>query len=269
MSQIVYVITNEVTGMQYIGQTKHTAEERLAKHRLNAEKMARGEEQPNKYSRCNYSYLYTAMSLYGSIKFSIKELESILVDQALIIELETKWIKEYNTTVPNGYNFISNEKHFHPLESKDIITNNIIKNYSKLRTSDRTKGLPMFMLYRKKVKTNKTYEYWYILNHPLYAGTKSFPFHNFISNDDITGEESAKQACINFINELEKKNTVIKPVKPTYTPTPVKNGYMVRKNIKKVIYEKWFTDSKNTDESNKEQYERAMTYYNEIIKNST
>ena len=85
----IYVITNKITGLKYIGKTEKTINERFEKHLLNS-----------KYNKNNY--LYKAIRKYGKDNFSIEIVEKITTEN--INEKEIFYINHFNTMIPNGYN---------------------------------------------------------------------------------------------------------------------------------------------------------------------
>lgn len=83
----IYVITNDVNGKQYVGQTVRTIEYRFKKHLRDS--------QTSDYP------LYRAMNKYGIEHFSVKQLEECSVEE--LDDKEIFWIKELDTYY-NGYN---------------------------------------------------------------------------------------------------------------------------------------------------------------------
>lgn len=84
----VYKITNLLNGKVYIGQSRHVFN-RWAQHRH-----GRGKDH-------NY-YLRNAITQYGIDNFSFEVLEECPINQ--LNELERKYITQYNSVKPNGYN---------------------------------------------------------------------------------------------------------------------------------------------------------------------
>ncbi len=103
---IVYKITNEKTGLVYVGQTIRTLRRRFVCH-------ANGKTA---------TPLREAIREYGRTSFSIEALEQCPLDVA--DEVERKWIAELNTIFPNGYNLQSggngSGKVFHELTRERI-----------------------------------------------------------------------------------------------------------------------------------------------------
>lgn len=89
---LIYCITNKINNKKYIGQTISTLEFRFKKHLSNI----------NSKNRC--SALYNAFIKYGKENFLIEEIISGNFNKKELNILEKKYIKEYNTLSPNGYN---------------------------------------------------------------------------------------------------------------------------------------------------------------------
>jgi group I intron endonuclease len=87
----VYKITNLVNGKCYVGQSRNI-EWRKQCHMRN-------------YSDTHNGYLSNAINKYGANNFSFEILEECATDQ--LDELEKKYIKQYNSIKPNGYNIES------------------------------------------------------------------------------------------------------------------------------------------------------------------
>lgn len=83
----IYVITNDVNGKQYVGQTVRSIEERFKEHLDDSR-------------RLDYP-LYRAMNKYGIEHFSTKQLEECSIEE--LNDREIFWIKKLNTYY-NGYN---------------------------------------------------------------------------------------------------------------------------------------------------------------------
>ena len=84
----VYKITNVLTGMSYIGQTKDYIK-RFSFHRKN-------------YTKQN-TYLYNAINKYGFNNFKFEVLLTVL-DESLLDQYEIHFINIFQTIRPSGYN---------------------------------------------------------------------------------------------------------------------------------------------------------------------
>ena len=86
----IYLITNTITGKNYVGQTKRTIEARFKSHLREAKNQ--------KYSM----YLHNSIRKYGEEHFTVIILEECSAEQ--VHEREKFWIKHLNTKEPFGYN---------------------------------------------------------------------------------------------------------------------------------------------------------------------
>lgn len=89
----IYVITNQITKKQYVGQSLY----------LHRRKREHFESSSKKTDRHN-SYLHSDILKYGPGAFTFEILEEI-EDKELRLQRERYWIKKLNTVYPNGYNF--------------------------------------------------------------------------------------------------------------------------------------------------------------------
>lgn len=93
----IYLITNNVNGKKYVGQTRTTIEHRFAQHKSDSKK---------------YNFpLYRSFNKYGIDSFSINELQKIehedknkLIEK--LNESEIFYISSFNSKIPNGYNIV-------------------------------------------------------------------------------------------------------------------------------------------------------------------
>jgi group I intron endonuclease len=82
----IYLITNKINNEKYVGQTSRDIDTRFAEHCSETK---------------GHSRLHSAIQQYGWQNFSIKEIESVPVEQ--LDEREQYWISYYNTC-EEGYN---------------------------------------------------------------------------------------------------------------------------------------------------------------------
>lgn len=140
---------NKIDKKQYIGQTIRSINTRWKQHVYDAKALR------------NNSYLYQAIRKYGAEKFVIKELATADTIEELN-ELEIKYIKEYNTLVPKGYNLDSGgrNKKLHSITkgriSKALMGNQNSKNHkhteeARQRMSASNSGVPKSAKHRQSL----------------------------------------------------------------------------------------------------------------------
>ena len=91
----IYVITNKITGQQYVGQTKLNIYERWGRHILDAYRADRGVANNQK------SIFHNALVKYTPDAFSIELLETCTEKE--VNQKEKEWIRKLDTYA-NGYN---------------------------------------------------------------------------------------------------------------------------------------------------------------------
>lgn len=87
----IYRITNTVNGKVYIGQTSVSIAQRWRQHRWASKKDS---THP----------LYRAIKKYGSDKFSIECLETVIGSRSDLVDAEIRLIRSYSSLSPKGYN---------------------------------------------------------------------------------------------------------------------------------------------------------------------
>ena len=106
----IYIIKNTINDKVYIGQTVKTMEERWREHVYNARPDGRAQ------------LIYLAMRKYGVENFYVEELHHIQDGESLD-ELEIKYIAQFNSITPNGYNVLAGGSKFigdHPMRRPEI-----------------------------------------------------------------------------------------------------------------------------------------------------
>ncbi len=93
---IIYLITNTITRLQYVGLTVQTLERRWMYHI----------EQATAGHIKSEESLHAAIREYGADKFTVKQIDRGTTKKGLELK-ERKWIKKLNTLIPNGYNISS------------------------------------------------------------------------------------------------------------------------------------------------------------------
>ena len=102
MAYSVYLITNNVNGMQYVGQTSTDVETRFKRHYY-----ARARKRASYGRELNFP-LGDAMVQYGLGSFDVKTL-AVADTRYKALKIEAKYIRELNTIFPNGYNLTTSE----------------------------------------------------------------------------------------------------------------------------------------------------------------
>ena len=109
----IYKITNKIDNKTYVGQTIQDVE-------------ARWKDHLKKGSNCRY--LKSAINKYGIDNFEFK-LVCITFDNQLD-DMEIKYIEQYNSLVPNGYNLrMGGNSGRHNAETKQKISETLKKRY--------------------------------------------------------------------------------------------------------------------------------------------
>ena len=110
----IYTIKNKTDKKIYVGQTIHDVE-------------ARWKDHLKKGSNCRY--LKSAINKYGVDNFEFK-LVCITFDNQLD-DMEIKYIEQYNSLVPNGYNLrLGGNSGRHNAETKQKISDTLKKNFA-------------------------------------------------------------------------------------------------------------------------------------------
>jgi group I intron endonuclease len=121
----IYVITNTINKKLYIGQTINDVNKRFKKHL----------SQVNCKNIC--SALYSAFKIYGKDNFTIQIIVSGDYTKSELNDLEKKYIKQYNSLSPNGYNLQTGGNSF------------LVSESVKKQTSEKLKGREI--LWKEKV----------------------------------------------------------------------------------------------------------------------
>ena len=87
---LIYLITNRITGKQYVGQTINTIQRRWREYCYEAK---RG---------CRFA-LHLAIQKYGKENFTVEQID-VACDRDELDRKEQFWMEYYNTLTPNGYN---------------------------------------------------------------------------------------------------------------------------------------------------------------------
>jgi group I intron endonuclease len=148
MKGYIYKITNKMNQKVYVGQTTRSLAWRWYHH---------------KYPSVKKTLLKTAILEYGAESFAIEMITEIFASgkeelRLLLNIAEKKYINEFNSIYPNGYNAIQSGRiNFHTEESKE-----------KIAASKRGKPRPDMLLHlpkihekcKKKIICNETGQIW-------------------------------------------------------------------------------------------------------------
>jgi group I intron endonuclease len=125
---IIYKITHKESGKLYIGQTTQSLTERLWQH---------SHRSPSQSHR---SAIYNAIIKYGIEAFTIEQIDTAISIANLNL-LEIKYIAQYNSLSPNGYNLLKggDNKECH-IETKAKISETLKGRPIKNRMNGAPKG---------------------------------------------------------------------------------------------------------------------------------
>lgn len=142
----IYKITNLITNKMYVGQTRS--------HYLNKGKyrpfgyMGRFNKHLNEATRanigCSCRYLNSTINKYGANNFKCDLILTCEINE--LDEYERKYIYEFNTKYPNGYNLTNGGQNYGFEKGKKIILEEEVKpkmisNINNLKRSEKTKQL--------------------------------------------------------------------------------------------------------------------------------
>lgn len=199
---IIYMITNQINGKTYVGQTICDFEKRKKEHRNNGIFLTRVSNGDNTadtattyYKNIRNMLIYKAMAKYGVDNFTFSILEDCDDNQDLNSR-EIFWINELKSLQPSGYNLTTGggSKYQHAERSIQLMKE------AKLQNLDNTRhpillGLPPCVTFGKKGK----YEWILVRLHPL-CNYRMFTIQKYGSI------AAAKEAVRVFITELEASN---------------------------------------------------------------
>lgn len=138
MTGNIYIITNLINNMQYVGQTTRTIQQRFSGHKNTAK------------NNTDNTYLHRAMNKYGIENFKVDKIASINCDSIEELSeqlnyLEIMYIAEYNTLAPNGYNLTkggqATSEFFKRKVDEYDLDGNYIQTYDSLIAVSRNLGI--------------------------------------------------------------------------------------------------------------------------------
>lgn len=119
----IYLIRNTITNKVYIGQS-NDIKRRWSEHKARAF---------NLENNCSHKPLYLSMRKYGLDAFQLEILCECSIDE--LDEQEQKYIEEYNSLTPNGYNILSGGQQFRA-EIKQYYCKNCGEKITKYATQE-------------------------------------------------------------------------------------------------------------------------------------
>ena len=134
----IYCVTNIINNKKYIGQTIRDINKRWYSHKSESKK----EKNP--------SYFHKAILKYGESNFKVVEIEHIYSAtkkelKSSLNKLEKKYIQQYNTIRPNGYNITTGRDTSSLTRQRKIVQiskhGKIIQKYDSIADALRTLNL--------------------------------------------------------------------------------------------------------------------------------
>lgn len=103
---IVYLIENIINGKKYFGETYKEFYDRYSTGRW--------------WDYPANEYLKNSVKKYGKNAFKVSIMESGIETKRELLKLQNKYIIEYNSLFPNGYNFILDDEHGNKVFSEEL-----------------------------------------------------------------------------------------------------------------------------------------------------
>lgn len=194
----IYVITNIVNNKQYVGQVRsHRLNSGLYKPFGSTRRLADHQsEARNNTKKKQCTYLNNAIRKHGEDNFHVEIITRC--DLSEIDDLETHYIKEYNTMFPNGYNLTTGGRSRKACENtRAKIMNATQKQFADSKL-ERFKGT--------KVDINNLDQYLYLSYH------HKVPYYRVIIADKkcifvgrYETQEALKKKAIDFLKTLHQQ----------------------------------------------------------------
>lgn len=187
---VIYVLTNIVNGKQYIGQAQNTVS--LNKTKWGAQGRWKSHIREALRSQKDHCVLLNnAIRKHGANNFNVDVICECTKEE--IDDLEERYILEYNTLLPNGYNMVLKRKH--PSKREETVPRkmerllaDIQKKYLLLESrSVEDSHLPLFICTKQSMQ-----------------GRKSFMINKFPTSTDLTSWFSKEyQTLESAVKDLE------------------------------------------------------------------
>lgn len=272
----IYMITSP-NGKKYIGQTRcfYTSNSRYIK--------AGSKKRFNDHIRCSKddnvsTLLGRCIRKYGSHNFKIKTL--LICDKSKLNYFEVKYIRQYNTLMPNGLNMVKGggtifgmehseetKQKIHETQLGKILPNSQKENMSKSHSENTKNGnlpprrihdLPKYV-YHVISKNKEGYE---IRHHPILK-QKQFTSKKITLNANL---ERAKQ-YIEDIDNINNKKVIKEIVKYDDLPRYIRQVTSEKYEGFEINFHPTFKNKKwtNMTLSMKQKLELAKEYLNTIV----
>lgn len=266
MKKDIYVITNLITGLQYVGQSQN-AIDRFKAHKLAADN----------------TLFHQAIKEYGIDNFSLEILEEQIEN---FNEKERYWIEKLNTLYPNGYNMVEGGGGYPHLKGElcyqaKLSEKELIKIKDLLmntKISEKDIGLQFNVTQEiiSNINCGKTY-YHNDWNYPLRSNEERLKIINNIKQElknsllplqKIAEKYQVSKALVNSINQ--GKNYADSNIE--YPIRKGVKGYLDNEQILCEIKELLISSNKTTEEIAQmygvqrtaiEQINNGKTYYHE------
>lgn len=124
----IYLITNKTNGMQYVGQTINTVEDRWKQHK-------------NQKARKN-DFFHSAIQKYGDENFIVETIEEKIPAGDELDNKEQFYIKKYNTLSPNGYNLTTGGRSGRKYDIDEKVVVDLYTKSKCINDIVRTLGIP-------------------------------------------------------------------------------------------------------------------------------
>lgn len=146
----IYIITNRLNGMRYIGQTVGTVENRFSNHLC---------------EKRDDSFLHNAMRKYGRDNFSVSEV-AVCFDLDGLNKCEELLIQQFNTFWPNGYNLRNGGG------QNGYWSEEVKMKISKSKTGKKSKRIYSPLESKQRFQISRTLGGKYILGTEIFTGRK-------------------------------------------------------------------------------------------------
>lgn len=118
MNGKIYIIRNDINNKVYIGQTTMTVQQRFRSH------------LSSKPEQHYYQMILCAIRKYGKEHFHVETLVEGIETREELDALEEKYIAEYNSMKPNGYNLCPGGTRWrNPKTATTIVDPNLVNDY--------------------------------------------------------------------------------------------------------------------------------------------